>query len=460
MKLLFVENRYATWVFEAVARRLALAGHEIHWLVQNPVFEPRWGRVHRLPFPPRGRAPSTFEQDKYTWLRRTDRGVLHFGATGDHYAHYDLHITTLLETLVPDVVFGEATEFHELLTIARARESGIAYLSPTGTRYPADRLAFMAYDTLESVGGDGSLLPSEQADAMLEAILTRQLVPSYMRPSTRRTRTLDWHRLADKLRIAAGWLAGERFITPSPARKIELNKEQKRQRHVWEERAARSQSAWPYLLKSGQPWVLYALQMQPEGNIDVWGTPWNDQADIVRRAARALHAQGAVLVVKPNPKSKYEMNAQLNEVVDSEPNVIGLAHATPMSEVFPHAPLVLAVTGTVLLESIFAAKPVACLGSHSMRAYPGVTAIDTPEHLPAVLADALAGEARTASHDEARALLQHLHATSYSASLWDPVAQPHHGTKFHIEALSMAFTGVLAECMRLPAGESRPLGVV
>ena len=460
MKLLFVENRYATWVYEAVARRLEVAGHEIHWLVQNPMFAPSWGRVHRLPFPSRDQAPATATPDAYAWLRRTDRGVLHFGATGDHYAHYDRHIATLLDTLAPDVVFGEATEFHELLTIARARESGIAYLSPTGTRYPADRMAFMAYDTLDPVGGDGSLLPDEQADAMLEAIRTRQVVPSYMRPATRRSRSLDWHRLADKLRISAGWLAGERFITPSPARKMALNSEQQRQRQNWEERAARSRTARPDLLKSGQPWVLYALQMQPEGNIDVWGTPWNDQADTVRRAARALQAQGAVLVVKPNPKSKYEMNAQLNEIMGSEPNVIGLAHAIPMGEVFPPAPLVLAVTGTVLLESIFAAKPVASLGSHSMRAYPGVTAIETPEDLPAVLADALAGGARTASRQEARALLQNLHATSYSALLWDPVAQPHHGTEAHIEALAMTFARVLADRMQPPVGEPHAVDLV
>jgi len=443
MRLLFVENRYATWVFEAVARQLALAGHEIHWLVQNPMFAPNWGRVYRLPFPQTYETLVTTAPDDYSWLRRTDRGVLHFGATGAHYAHYDRHIASVLEALMPDFIFGEATEFHELLTIARARANGIAYLSPTGTRYPADRLAFMAYDTLDPVGGDGSVLLDEQADAMLEAIRKRQVVPSYMRPATRRSPTLDWHRLSDKLRITAGWLAGERFITPSPARKMALDSEQRRQRQGWEERAARSKLAWPNLLNRGQPWVLYALQMQPEGNIDVWGTPWNDQADIVRRAARALHAQGAMLVVKPNPKSKYEMNARLNEVMCSEPNVVSLAHSTPMGEVFPHAPLVLTVTGTVLLEAIFAGKPVASLGRHSMRGYPGVTPIVTPEDLPVVLVDALAGIAHTASRDEARALLQHMHATSYSASLWDPIAQPEENTLSNIEALGDAFAMVL-----------------
>jgi Capsule polysaccharide biosynthesis protein len=459
MKLLFVENRFATWVYEPVARRLAAAGHEIHWLIQNPMFTPSWGRVHRLPFPTRDQL-SVSEPSAYEWLRRTDRGVLHFGVTGKHYAHYDQHIGAVLDAIAPDVVFGESTAFHELLVIKRARERAIAYLAPNATRYPTDRVVFMAYDTLDPVGGDGSLLPDEEADAILEAIRTRRVVPSYMRMLNQRTRVMDRFRLASTLRVTAGWLAGERFVTPSPSRKFRLNAEQQRQRQRWEERAAHMPAGLSDLLQSGKPWVLYALQMQPESNIDVFGAPWNDQADTIRRAARALRAHGAMLVVKPNPKSKYEMNAHLNEVMGSEPNVIGLAHATPMGDVFPHAPLVLTVTGTVLLEAIFTGKPVACLGSHSMRAYPGVTSIETPEDLPAVLAEALIGSASIASRDEARALLQHFHATSYAASLWDPVAQPHYGTEAIIDALAIAFSSVLADRMRPHAGSLYALGSV
>lgn len=445
MKLLFVENRYATWVYESVAHELARAGHEIHWLVQNPMFAPSWGRVHKMPFPPAAARATAALTDDYAWLRRTDRGVLHFGTSGDHYAHYDQHISATLDAVQPDAIFGEATEFHELLTAARARQRRMAYLSPNVTRYPADRLAFMAYDSLDPVGGDGSLLPDAAADAMLAGIRDRQVVPSYMRPVAPPARSMALVRLKDKLRVTAGWLAGERFITPSPARKLSLNAVQRQQRQRWEDRAGRQPSAFAKLLSRQQPWVLYALQMQPEGNIDVWGSPWNDQTDIVRRAARALAAEGAVLVVKPNPKSKYEMTAALNDVLDSEPNVIGLAHPTPMRDVFPAAPLVLVVTGTVLLEAIIAGKPVASLGSHSMRRYAGVTPLQTPEHLPAVLAAATQGRADTASALQARALLQSLHAASYPATLWDPVTQPDAADAGVVPPLVQAFQHVLAQ---------------
>jgi len=51
MRILFVENRYTTWIFSIVAKELAQSGHEIHWIVQNPIFSPKIGNIHLLPFP-------------------------------------------------------------------------------------------------------------------------------------------------------------------------------------------------------------------------------------------------------------------------------------------------------------------------------------------------------------------------------------------------------------------------
>lgn len=454
MKLLFVENRYATWVYELVARELARDGHEIHWLVQNPVFTPCWGKVHTLPFPTKTTRAAAVEG--YSWLRRSDRGALHFGAGTSHYAHYDRLIGAALDAIAPDVIFGEPTEFHELLTISHARQRHRPYLSPNVTRYPADRLAFTAYDAMDPVGGDGSLLPDDEADAMLARIRDGQLVPSYMRPTPTPPRSARWVRLRDKLRITAGWLAGERYITPSPLRKLVLEAAQRKQRSRWDEQAADRSAQFQRLLQSGQPWVLYPLQMQPESNIDVWGHPWNNQTDIVRRAARALAGMNATLVVKPNPKSKYELTASLNDVVRTEPNVIGLAHATPMREVFPGAPLVFTVTGTVLLEAVIAGKPVASLGRHGMCRYPGVTALSAPEELLDVLVAAVRGEVPVASSQQARTLLQQIHASSYPAKWWDPIATPHALATGVLPPLIRAFRHVLTQHMSTGAWVTPP----
>ncbi len=444
MKLLFVENRYATWVYSAVAKQLEKLGHEIHWLVQNPVFAPSFGHVHVMPFP--AEAAKVRVNNEYEWLARTDRGVLHFGATGAHYPHYDEQVREHLQRIKPDVIFGEATEFHELLVIMHAKAMGIRYLSPNVTRYPADRLAFFAYDTLQPVGGDGSQLSDAEADKMLADICQRKVVPSYMRPNVSTPRNLLLIKLADKIRITWGWLRGERYITPSPLRKLALNAAQEKARALWEAHAATQIGQWTELKTSKTPWVLYALQMQPEGNIDVWGSPWNDQAKIIRRAAASLAAVGATLVVKPNPKSKYEMNERLCQVVGSTANVVALPHATPMAEVFPFAPLVLSVTGTILMECIFSGKPVACLGEHVMAHYPGVTQIGKPELVAELLQSAERGELAVATATEARNLLQQLHSSSYSAAIWDPVAKPDFADAAVISSLIAAFNGVINLC--------------
>lgn len=438
LKLLFVENRYATWVYAAVAQQLEKQGHEIHWLVQNPVFKPAFGCVHIMPFPS-NLTGKINAPDKYEWLARTDRGVLHFGATSAHYPHYDEQVREHLQRIKPDVIFGEATEFHELLVIRHARAMGIRYFSPNTTRYPADRLAFFTYDTLEPMGGDGTILSDSDADQMLEDIRHRKVVPSYMRPNESAPRNLPLIKLADKIRITWGWLRGERYITPSPLRKLTLNAAQKKARTQWEEHAAAQIGQWTELKTSKTPWVLYALQMQPEGNIDVWGSPWNDQAEIIRRAAASLAAVGASLVVKPNPKSKYEMNERLYQVVRSTPNVVTLPHATPMAEVFHFAPLVLSVTGTILMECIFSGKPVACLGEHAMAQYPGVTQINGPELVVGVLQSIERGGSAVATVEQARSLLKQLHSSSYSAAVWDPVAKPHFETQGSLQALTYAF---------------------
>ena len=40
MKLLFIENRYKTYFFEHVARKLRSEGHDIYWIIQNKGFSP------------------------------------------------------------------------------------------------------------------------------------------------------------------------------------------------------------------------------------------------------------------------------------------------------------------------------------------------------------------------------------------------------------------------------------
>lgn len=414
MRLLFVENRYATRLYESVARPLMADGHEIGWMVQNPHFAPSFGQVHHLRFPRSSDLRPGGEDPIFEKLRAADRGSRHFGTGCEHHAHYLQETERAFDAFRPDVVFGESTQIHELLAIEIARRRGLPYLFPTATRYPPGRMCFLAYDTMEPVGGCGEDMPADQARALIDAVNRRSITPSYMNGSSTPRLAHLLRQVQDRARISWAWWRGERYITPSPWRKLALERTQAALRQRWDA-AALARASSP----STRPYVLYALQMQPESTIDVWGLPWNDQAEIVRRAARALAPLGFDLVVKPNPKSKYEIDDRLCEVAESESNVVAIAHGVPMQALFGPAAAVLSVTGTVLIEAIFATKPAFALGSHAMACYPGVTALDRPEGIAAYL-----GRSADSSHSDAGlSLLRSLHRSSYAAEIVDPLAQ-------------------------------------
>ena len=443
MKILFVENRYATLIWSAIAQGLENRGHEIHWIVQNPIFCPKMGRVHVLPFPTDAEKK---HDDSLAWLKDVDRGVRWFGGDGTHWHPYNQHILQILKTVKPDVVFGEPTQFHEQLTLENARSLGIRFLSPSGTRYPVGRLHFFDYDTINPVAGEGRDLSDAELENMHNAIVDRQVIPSYMEVASQPFPKKKWIAIKNNALITAGWLRGEHYITPSPIKKIQLEREHARQYADWETLAYQD---LPYIIQN-KPWVLYPMQMQPEANIELWGRPWSYQTELVKRAAQALGKIGAVLVVKPNPKSKYELSAALCEVVKSAPNIIAISHTTPMKAVSPQAPLVMTVTGTVTLECIFAGKPIAVLGNHAMSRYPSVQVLNKPEDVAQVLDSVQHNKVTVATKEEAKGLLNYLYRTSYPSTLWDPVNRPELMTEKNVAALIGSFVDVLTHLENQP----------
>lgn len=445
MKILFVENRYATWLYADVAHGLRSRGHEIHWLVQNRLFAPRFGKVHYLePKPGNSVFPT---RGNYDWLMKIDRAVQHFGVVGDHYEWFDARIDEVLRLVSPGVVIGESTQFHELLTIERCKLLGIPFRFPTATRFPPERMQFFADDTMCPVGGSGQELSASDAAEIASAIAESRIKPftnAYafdMHPPSVLERI---KRGAEPLRLILSWALGERYVTPSPSRKAQLGLRTQRARARWDWRAS---ADWRSRV-AGRPWVLFPMQMQPETNLDVWGRPWTDQAEIIRRAAKSLLAIGGALVVKPNPTSKYELLQEALFSAIGLENVVAVPHRCRMSEIFPRAPWVLAVTGTVQMECLFARKPVAVLGEHEMSKYPGITRIDSPDDLGRVVDLSMVNnraktESMIASGDDLSELVRHLYRTSYPAIWFDPLSSPQYSHPQNIAALVDAFSDQL-----------------
>ena len=423
MKILFIENRYSTLLWREASVGLFDEGHNIYWIVQNKIFDHQNVNSFHIPYPIIEELSDDPLSVELNFIANTDRAIRYFGVEKKHYHYYQKAIENLIVKISPDIVFGEATQFHELMAIEFCKRKGIPYFAPNSTRYPVGRLTFFKYDTFESVGGDGGLSDEEAAQLLIQ-INARTVQPSYM-ASPQRGILTSAMRFWEQLRIARGWYEGERFITPSPWCHFKRRRLQVSAMNSWDEISNnRNAIAISTALTINEPWVLYPLQLQPESNIDVYGYPWSNQIETIERAAIELGKQGAKLLVKPNPKSKYEMSAELVDAIKRHSNIIPLPHSLPMGQLFSNAPLVLSVTGTVILESVFASKSVCVLGQHALSNLRGVTAISKPEEVGEVLQLVLKNQAIKASRLDALKLIKDLHASSYDALLWDPIARP------------------------------------
>lgn len=344
MKILFIENRQKTWFWGLIAQRLEQFGHQVAWLVQNPLFSPGGRHVYRIHFPRESELVPTVDpwfQD----ISASDRNIHYFAGNTAHYEYYRRKIAEVLSDWAPDLVVGEATLFHELIAARLCRDRGIRYVHPVVARYPAGRFFLCDYDTQEVHCGSGDEMAEEDASALAESISTRSIVPFYMNMGGRLIRAKKALRQRfEQAKVLAGWYMGERYNTPSPQEKLALGARLKANLASWDRLAA--------LPQRGAKVILYPLQLQPEANIDVWGRTYRDQVGLIRRISE-LAGEGVVVAVKINPKAKYEVCENLLKL--SSPAITLLPKDTRMEDALNRCNGAITVSGTIGLEAVFGA---------------------------------------------------------------------------------------------------------
>lgn len=351
MTLLFIENRHKTYFFEAIANALSSKGHVVHWIVQNRQFSPKGDGITHVINYPKNNLNGFPKEDFIEDLIKSDRQQNHFNKLDTSYFYYyNNKIENILKDVKPDLVFGESTAFHELLTIANCKKQGILYLNPSTCRYPIGRFSFYEYDTLNPYKGSGDVLSDDDAKEVINQIIYRKTAPDYMKSVPVSKVTV----VKDQLKKIYSYVKGETYNTPSPLIKFKLEKVRKQNIVNWNLQALRN-------IDKGETFnVLYPLQMQPEANIDVWGRSHRDQTELIRSLSNAL-PEKAMLFVKPNPKSKYELTPELLKLIESESNIKHLHHNSKMDDVLPLIDLVVTVTGTIAIECVLSNKPVVTL---------------------------------------------------------------------------------------------------
>lgn len=345
MRILFIENREKTRFWSAIAAQLEANGHTVAWAVQNPMFADGLpGRVFIMPFPRPTGAVSPWNPEEWPLLV-TDRGRQYFGSGHAHYSHYEAQYRSILDDFQPQLVLGEATLFHELLAVAEARRRAIPYFHPSAERYPQDRFCFFHDVTQEAYAGEGYQYPDGEALDYAQRVAEGREALVYMRKRGRiglMLRKLEWAWTRGRVFLAR--LRGERYNTPGPALKWRLERQVKHRLAQWH--------AIERPVDPGDRAILYPMQMAPEANIDVWGRPFNDQVDVMRRILAAA-PENVKLAIKCNPKPKYEMSDELLAFARSEPRVILLPAAMRMPDAMAQCVGAITICGTVGFEAVF-----------------------------------------------------------------------------------------------------------
>lgn len=433
MKILFVENQYKTYFFDAIALKLEERGYEIVWIVQNKVFTPKSHfKKYIIPYPKKKDYPKVVDEDIDNIIY-SDRNINYFkGKSKGYFYYYNNKIKALIDEIKPDIAFGESTLFHELLIGKYCKESNVKYLNPLPCRYPTGKFSFYLYDTLEPFRGCNEKLPKETVLEIIDNITHRKIAPDYMKPLEMNF----FEKAANKFKKTLGFYVGDKFNTPSPRVKLKIEKEKGKNINKWDA------LAYDKLEKNNLFKILYPLQVQPEENIDVWGRERRNQLEVIKEITDNLPSN-TVLYVKPNPKPKYEVDAEMITYLSNHKRIKMLKHSVSMSSVFNDFDLVVTVTGTVAIESILSNKPVVNLIKTLNNTIRNCIFLDNLEKLPMIYDKVRQGIFPKATEEEKITFINLLNKTSYYGNVSDILSDKNCVEETNINLITKAFEDVI-----------------
>jgi hypothetical protein len=384
VNLAIIPTAYRTIFFHALARRLELHGHRVTWLSPNG----RWARwlyqqgvarervleaTREGEAWGRGAAPSREELARLRELeaaaqltmndiimmdpllmRRPRERALKYLATCERL------VREFLTRNDVEIVLGEQTWAFELLVGQLCRERGVPHLVPHTVRIPDPRFAFFDGSTEAELLKIRDVIPEDriQAEASLNAFRKRRPRPEYtrvnrsvLRLSGERLRTLMTH-----LRDLAGDPCDE--TSRRPAGLIVDHTRQLLRGSI-----RRFGAGWVTPpVRPERPYVFFPLHKQPEASIDIKGSPFSNQLEIIRALARTLPVSYD-LYVKEHSVALSTRPGSFYRELSRIPAVRLISPFTDSFELIVGSDLVVTITGTAAYEAALLGRPAATIAS-------------------------------------------------------------------------------------------------
>mgnify|MGYP001230118346 CR=1 FL=1 len=402
MKIVIIESRNNIAIWDRVFVNGLDGFIEPHYFIFNKFYSSNYGKNHYLKFGVSSEHPVEVPV-------QYDRQRNFFNSKStDHYGHYYSEIKSLILKIEPKLIFGEAASFQDYLTIKICRELGITYLNPMTSRYPKNRFAFYLEDTLIPFLGSMDESSDSELEVELNNIVCRKSTPDYMQKKNyklnygKRANDL-WVKFKSYLNNDPNTPSGHSFIN----RKLRLRGLKKK----WHQ-----QSTTFFGNDNKGMKVLYAMQMQPESNIDVYGHPYNNQSKLIEKIYNSL-GESDILVIKPNPKPFMELSESIIDIAKKNNRVVLVPFDYPMKEVFDKVDMIISVTGTVAIEAILSNKPIAVLKKTYFNDVANCTYLRAHEEISDFIEKIRKGGYNPISWDKRKKHLDYLTKVSYKGRI-------------------------------------------
>lgn len=369
MRVMLVENRFVLSAYYEVFKAFP-AYDSVSVLIFNRAYmQKNNGFKHYNILPKAKREKTRIDQRKgldfekiFEFIMATDRNIRYFKGNSDHYYETYLKIHAAIVDFKPEVIVGERTTFYELICSYIAKEMNIPYVSPQGARYPIGQTAFIQNCiNLPYVLNSDSVFKNR--DIFTQKLRVSQAQPAYMKK--RPFLTTVAYKFRSLFYAIKSRFYGEIYCTPSILRKISLDFQVQNKLRLWRKFAS---------VPDGK-YLTFALQLQPEANLDVDAARFSNQFDTARQLLKICRSCGLELYIKCNPKAKYELlDFDLSELYAS-----GVRFLPLRSKIFTNhrnPEVLVSSTGTALIEAIFHGVFPLSLGGGAFFSYLGIPVAD------------------------------------------------------------------------------------
>jgi hypothetical protein len=273
----------------------------------------------------------------------------------------------------------------QMMAMLVARRLAMPFIVPTRIRIPQEMYGFCTAHHTDSFVTLRPTTPEDQAwaETFLAAFERRDLKPALKKSSRSFVdvmRLMPSHFRAFRYEVRRSSADPGNDYTRYPLRRLVAMYVQRRINLLRYKIVLPAET----LLSVAQPYGLYALHTQPESSIDVQGSYFSDQVELIRHIARSLPVSH-VLYVKVHPTDVDGRSLEFYRRIKAIPSVVLVDYSVDSRMLQEGAAIVFALTGTIAYESGLLQKPVVVFAHNYFNTLPTIHHCTDPTALPSLI---------------------------------------------------------------------------